>query len=82
MPNLKECIGPAVRLARKEANMSQEDLAATLSVKLKIRVTQGYISKIETSCCNVSWERLALICTALKCKASHVVELAESLMNK
>lgn len=56
---LKDYIQNPIRLARIEANLSQQDLAA------KLNVTQGYVSKIECPSYKVSEKLLHKINTLL-----------------
>ena len=62
---LSEYIGLVLRQIRIETGKSQEDVAIALSRKLSTLVRQSYISHIETNSCNISLERLELICSIL-----------------
>jgi transcriptional regulator with XRE-family HTH domain len=75
---LKSCIGIVIREKRQGLSVSQVKLAKLMSNKLKVRVWQSYISKIESGRSNISFNRLALISQCLGCKPSEIVAIAES----
>lgn len=76
---LSDCVGTALMVIRMHRGVSQEDLAELLTAGAGENVTQGYVSKVEKGRTRVSWERLALFCTHLRCKPSQVIDLAEFL---
>ena len=81
-----EDIGSALMVIRVHRRLSQADVARQLTEELaKLpggggeEVTQGYISKVETGCTNISLERLALFCKVLECMPHQVMKLAEQV---
>lgn len=75
-------IGTALKGIRLQKNITQVELAESLSKLAKETINQSYISKIENGYCGVSFERLSLLCRALKCKPSDVVLMAENLSSE
>jgi transcriptional regulator with XRE-family HTH domain len=76
---LADSIGTALMVVRIHRGISQVSLAEMLTDGAGESVTQGYVSKVEKGRTRVSWERLSLFCSYLKCLPSQMIELAEFL---
>lgn len=73
--SLQETLGPALRKARTERGLSQEELA------FRSEVHRTYISEIERGLKNPSLFTLERLAHALNIKVSALIKLAESLSN-
>jgi len=58
------------------SGFSQERLADSLSLKLRKRIRQTYISKIEKGRNKITLKRLGLLCEFLQVSPVHVVDMA------
>lgn len=73
---LKPVIAKTLKKLRKQQRMSQEDLAGACEVD------RAYISMIEVGKYEPSMTKIFELCSALKIKPSHFVELLESEIEK
>lgn len=60
-------LGEAIRVARKKAGLSQEELAE------KVNLTRNYIGTIERAERKITLETLAKIAKALKCRVRDLI---------
>ena len=60
-------LGEAIRVARKKAGLSQEELAE------KVNLTRNYIGTIERAERKITLETLARIAKALKCRVRDLI---------
>lgn len=73
---LKPIIAKTLKKLRKQQRMSQEDLAGACEVD------RAYISMIEVGKYEPSMTKIFELCSALKIKPSHFVQLLENEIEK
>lgn len=74
------CIGRALEQIRKNANLTQDEVACRLSHDVGCRIYQSYISKIESAHCKqMTLDRFALVCKAFGKTPLQVIQLASVL---
>lgn len=69
-------VGPAIRIARVQANLTQAQLAAALARPGRAPAVT-YLSALEAGRKRVSWQRLLEVCRALRRRPSELLAIAE-----
>lgn len=70
-----ELIGQAIKMTRKERNLTQEELGKLIGVR------KSQISKLENNASNVTMDTLLRVFTALKAKVKLQIELSNLNLN-
>ncbi len=70
-----ELIGQAIKMTRKERNLTQEELGKLIGVR------KSQISKLENKASNVTMDTLLRVFTALKAKVKLQIELSNLNLN-
>lgn len=70
-----ELIGQAIKMTRKERNLTQEELGKLIGVR------KSQISKLENNASNVTMDTLLRVFTALKAKVKLQIELYNLNLN-
>ena len=70
-----ELIGQAIKITRKERNLTQEELGKLIGVR------KSQISRLENNASNVTMDTLLRVFTALKAKVKFQIELSNLNLN-